>query len=296
MFRVLIADDSAEDRELLRKEIQRALANGESDLRFSEASSVRQALSRLTSQVFDLLTLDIEFDRMNEGIEILPEIFETYPGLTIIVVSGKLDKTEVAERLFRFTKDNVLKGKRWARHFDVLDKKDDKADAIRRAHTFVAQRQDGAEQLRELFLQAESYLDRNMMDKCIEVYQKIQRLAPGERESAENIRIIGGGITVGQAREYFRSGERAVAALVLGHALESAIKKDLSAVLGKDVTQLANSLRELEHGRQGGRKRLALLRPMYTLRNKAIHYPTSVTEADFDEALRFLESLEEAGV
>jgi len=128
MFRVLVADDDFEDRELLKLEIGRALEGREPDLRIVEAVSVRDALRTLTQQVIDLLTLDIEFDRMSEGIDALPEIFETHTTMNIIVISGKLDKSEVSERLFRFTKDNVLKGKRWARHFDVLDKKDDKTE------------------------------------------------------------------------------------------------------------------------------------------------------------------------
>jgi hypothetical protein len=33
---------------------------------------------------------------------------------------------------------------------------------------------------------------------------------------------------------------------------------------------------------------------MYTLRNKAIHYPTSITEADFDSAIRYLDEMEDA--
>lgn len=178
MFRVLIADDDYEDRELLKLEISRALEGHEADLRIIEAVSVRDAFRALTAQVVNLLTLDVEFDRMNEGVDALPEIFETHPTLSIIVISGKLDKSEVSERLFRFTKDNVLKRKRWTRHFDVLDKKDDKTEAIRRAHAFALQQWEGADRIRELFLLAESYLEKNMIDKCLEVYQRIQRLAP----------------------------------------------------------------------------------------------------------------------
>ncbi len=169
MFKVLIADDDFEDRELLKLEIQRALKGDEPDLRFQEAVSVREALKALTTQVFDLMTLDIEFDKMNEGIDALPELFETHPTLNIIVISGKLDKSEVSERLFRFTKDNVLKGKRWARHFDVLDKKDDKTEALQRAFAFAVKQREGADSIRELFLLAESYLEKNMLDKCLEV-------------------------------------------------------------------------------------------------------------------------------
>jgi len=54
----------------------------------------------------------------------------------------------------------------------VLDKKDDKAEAIRRAYAFARQQQEGADNVRELFLLAESYLEENMLDKCLEVYQK----------------------------------------------------------------------------------------------------------------------------
>ena len=137
MFKILIADDDYEDRELLKLEIQRAIGTEEQDLQFQEAAGITRARELLKSQTFDLLTLDIEFDRMDEGVDALPEFFESYPTLSIVVVSGKLNKSEVTERLFRFTKDNVLKVKRWARHFDVLDKKDDKTDTFRRAYSFA---------------------------------------------------------------------------------------------------------------------------------------------------------------
>src|SRR5512135_3766683 len=158
MFKVLIADDDYEDRELLKLEIERALSPEEPDLRFHEAASTKQALQLLTTRIFDLMTLDIEFDRMNEGIDALPEIFESHPTLSVIIVSGKLNKSEVSEQLFRFTKNNVLKGKRWARHFDVLDKKDDKTEALLRAYSFASLQSGSAGKLRELFLLAESYM------------------------------------------------------------------------------------------------------------------------------------------
>src|SRR5512135_1459247 len=208
MFRVLIADDDFEDRELLKLEIQKALSGEDPDLRFHEAHSVREAHKVLMAQIIDAL----------------PGLFETYPTLNIIVISGKLDKSEVSERLFRFTKDNVLKGKRWARHFDVLDKKDDKTEAIRSAYAFALQQREGRDSIRELFLLAESYLEKNMLDKCLEVYQKIQQLAPGERESRENIRIVKGDVSVDQALEYFQSGEKLVASLLLGYHIENRLR------------------------------------------------------------------------
>ncbi len=293
MFKVLIADDDFEDRELLKLEIQRALKDEAPDLRFYEAVSVREALRMLTTQVIDLMTLDIEFDRMDEGIDILPELFETHPTLNIIVISGKLDKREVSERLFRFTKDNVLKGKRWARHFDVLDKKDDKAEAIRRAYEFAVKQREGVDGIRELFLLAESYLEKNMLDKCLEVYQKIQLLAPGEIESKENIRIVKGGLSVEQALEYYRTGEQVVAALLLGYHLEKRLMSYTSAVIGRTFPILSDCLKEMDQGRRISHLKKELFSDLLGLRNKAIHNPANISEADFKTAIKKLDRLEE---
>ena len=296
MFKVLIADNDHEDRELLKLEIQRALKGDSPELRFREAGSTREAVKLLETHVFDLMTLDIEFDRMTEGIDILPQVFETCPTLNIIVVSGKLDKREVSERLFRFTKDNVLKSKRWARHFDVLDKKDDKSEAIRRAYEFARNQQEGADSVRELFLLAESYLEKNMLDKCLEVYQKIQRLAPHETESTENIRIIKGEISARQAYEYYRAGEQIVAALLLGYYLENRLKRFLETALGRAFAVLAEGLKELQMIRRISRHKSDLFSDLLGLRNKAIHQPASVSEADFQTAIRKMELLEEANL
>jgi CheY-like chemotaxis protein len=293
MFRVLIADDDFEDRDLLKLEIQRALAGDETDLRFHEAASVREAVKVLTTQTFDLMTLDIEFDRMTEGIDALPELFETHPTLNIIIVSGKLDKSEVSERLFRFTKDNVLKIKRWARHFDVLDKKDDKREAIRRAHEFAVKQREGADSIRELFLLAESYLEKNMIDKCLEVYQKIQHLAPGEVESRENIRIVKGDVSAEQALEYYRAGEKVVASLLLGYYLENRLRSFTDAVLGRTFPILSEGLKEMEQGRRISTYRKELFSDLLGLRNRAIHQPTNISEADFKTAVKKISLLEE---
>jgi len=293
MFRVLVADDDFEDRELLKLEISRALEGTEPDLRIAEAVSVRDALRGLTAQVVDLLTLDIEFDRMSEGVEVLPEIFETHPTLNIIIISGKLDKSEVSERLFRFTKDNVLKGKRWARHFDVLDKKDDKTEAIRRAHAFSLQQREGADRIRELFLLAESYLEKNMIDKCLEVYQKIQRLAPGEIESTENIGIVRGEVTADQALEYYRKGEKVVAALLLGYYLENRLREFTTVVLGRSYWSLLDCLKALEGAGRLGVFRKNLFNDLLKLRNVAVHHPAAITEADFATVTKKLDTLEE---
>jgi CheY-like chemotaxis protein len=296
MFKVLIADDDFEDRELVKLEIQRALKKDEPDLRFHEAVSVREAIKVLTTQVFDLMTLDIEFDRMTEGIDALPELFETHPMLNIIVISGKLDKSEVSERLFRFTKDNVLKGKRWARHFDVLDKKDDKTEAIRNAYSFAVKQREGADSIRELFLLAESYLDQNMLDKCLDVYQKIQNLVPGDVESRENINIVKGDVSAEQALEYFRKGEKVVASLLLGYHLENRLRLFTTASIGRTYPILSEGLKEMEQSRRISHFRKELFSDLLGIRNKAIHQPTNITEADFKTAKKKLTLLEESAL
>lgn len=293
MFRVLMADDDYEDRELLKLEIKHALGDSEQDLRFHEAVSVRQAKQLLTSRFFDLMTLDIEFDRMNEGIDALPEIFETYPTLNIIIISGKLNKSEVSEQLFQFTKDNVLKGKRWARHFDVLDKKDNKTEALRRAYLFSYKQKESADSIRELFLLAESYLEKNMIEKCLEVYQKIQHIAPGESESDENIRIFKGGISLEHAKEYHKNGEKVVASLLLGHLLENRLKSFTGIILGNSFPSLSDCLREMERTHRLSNFRKAIFHQLLRLRNKAIHQPTSISEKEFETAEKNLQLLED---
>lgn len=294
MVRVLIADDDYEDRELLKLEIQRALVSLDPDIRFAEASSVRQAKKLLTTQMFEVMTLDIEFDRMNEGIDALPEIFETYPTLNIIIISGKLNKSEVSVQLFRFTKDNVLKGKRWSRHFDVLDKKDDKTEAFRRAYSFAVSQREGAEKVPELFLLAESYLEKGMLDRCVEIYQKIQSLVPDDSESKENIAIFKGGLSVETANEYFRRGDAVVASLLLGYYIESRLKEFTAAVIGSSYPSLADCLKMLEGNRRFSQYRKGIFQRLLRLRNKAIHEPTALAGQDFDSATKDLGLLEEA--
>jgi CheY-like chemotaxis protein len=292
MFKVLIADDDYEDRELLKMEIQRALEREEKDIRYYEAVSVKQAKEILKNQLFDLMTLDVEFDRMNEGIDDLPEIFEDYPTLNIIVVSGKLNKGEVSEQLFRFTKDNLLKSKRWARHFDVLDKKDDKTEALRRAYSFAFRQKGASDKVKDLFLLAESHLERDELDKCLEVYQKIQKLAPGEAESDENINIFKGAVSAEQAMDFYRRGEKVVASLILGHHLETRLRAFTRKMIGHSPSGLYDCLKELERSRRIGQFKKGLFQQVLRLRNKAIHHPSEMSGQDFDSAVKSVRLLE----
>jgi CheY-like chemotaxis protein len=291
MYRVLVADDDFEDRELLKLEISRALEGRAEGVKFMEAVSVKQAMEILKERSFDLLTLDIEFDRMNEGIEALPEMFELYPMLNVIVISGKLDKEEVTAQLFRFTKDNVLKGKRWARHFDVLDKKDDKTEAIQSAYGFVIKQRESADSVKALFSLAETYLEKGELDKCVDVYRKIQNTVPGERESDENLRVLKGG-GYEQALEYLRKGENVVAGLLLGHFIENRLKAFTRRVLGRYQPALNDCLRELDKSRKLGGLKRELFQKLMKARNKAVHHPGKISEREFESVTENLKLLE----
>ena len=293
MFRVLIADDNYEDRELLKLEIQNALKEDDVVIKFHEASSISKAREKLRNNIFDMLTLDIEFDRLSEGIDALPEIFEEHPTLNIIVISGKLNKNEVTERLFRFTKDNVLKGKRWVRHFDVLDKKDDKKEALKRAYEFVFKQKDTADNVRNLFMLAESYLEKEDMDRCIEVYKKIQKIAPGEMESDENIRILSGAVSSEQIFRYMRSGDKIVASLLMGHLVEMRLKDFTRKRIGRAFAILSDCLKEMEKSGRIMPAQRDLFNKMLRFRNRAIHRPTAISEDDVQSVFHDLKLLEE---
>jgi len=294
MFRVLIVDDSYEDRELLKMEIERALSGCGEELRFYEAQSVSKAHELLKNRHFDLMTLDIEFDRLNEGMEALPDFFEEFPTLNIIIISGKLNKIEVTEQLFQFTKDNVLKGKRWVRHFDVLDKKDDKAEAIRTAFDFALKRREASEQLKDLFLLAESYMEKNEVDKCLDVYKQIQEITPDDADARENIQVFEGSHAAAeQARDYLRRGEKVIAALLLGHYIELRLKTFTKRLMGRSWPGLYDCLKELDHSPRFSQFKKDLFQQTLRLRNKAIHHPSTISEEDFDkvqENLRLLEA------
>jgi CheY-like chemotaxis protein len=291
MFKVLLADDNFEDRDLLKLEISKALKGIEDNINFTEAASVRQAGDMLASDSFDLLTLDIEFDKLNEGIEALPDFFDKYPSLTIIIVSGKLNKGEVTEELFRFTKDNVLKGKRWARHFDVLDKKDNKGDAIKNAYTFATGRKDSADKVKDMLSLAESYLEKGENEKCLDIYKKIQELYPDEPESRENIKTFKKG-GYEQALDYFHKGEKVIAALLLGHHIESRLKAFTRRKLGRYYPSLYDCLKELDKARRIKLFKRSLFQALLKLRNKSVHHPGSLSEQDFKNAIRDIKQLE----
>jgi hypothetical protein len=132
-----------------------------------------------------------------------------------------------------------------------------------------------------------------MLDKCLEVYQKIQRLAPGEMEPTENIRIVKGDVSAEQALEYYRNGEKIVASLLLGYYLENRLRAFTAGVLDRTYAILSEGLKEMEQSRRISQFRKGLFSELLGLRNKAIHQPASLREADFKTAVKKIALLEE---
>jgi hypothetical protein len=174
----------------------------------------------------------------------------------------------------------------------VLDKKDDKTGALKEAYKFAFRQQDASEKVRDLLLSAEDHMEKGDLDKCVEVYEKIQGLAPGEHESEENVRIMKGDAAFRQAQAYMRKGENVVAALLLGHYLESRLKAFTRKLLKRSIPGLYDCLKELERARRIGSFKRDLFQRILKLRNKAIHHPGSITEDDFEKASKDLKLLE----
>lgn len=89
---VLIVDDS----ETLRIRLKKALILIRTDLEFYEASSGEEALRVFSSQLHDIVILDISLPDIS-GIEILKEIKMTDPGTRVIIFTS-FPSSEFRER------------------------------------------------------------------------------------------------------------------------------------------------------------------------------------------------------
>jgi hypothetical protein len=64
-------------------------------------------------------------------------------------------------------------------------------------------------------------------------------------------------------------------------------------VIGRTFPALSEGLKEMEQGRRISHFKRDLFSDLLGLRNKAIHQPTNVSEADFKAAVKKLDLLEE---
>jgi len=96
---VLIVDDS----EILRKRLKEALFLIRTDLEFYEASSGEEALKVFSSEMHDIVILDISLPDIS-GIEILKEIKMSDPGTRVIIFTS-YPSAEFKERCISFEAD-----------------------------------------------------------------------------------------------------------------------------------------------------------------------------------------------
>jgi len=96
---VLIVDDS----ETLRKRLKEALSRIRTDLEFYEASSGEEALRVISSEMHDIVILDISLPDIS-GIEILKEIKMSDPGNRVIIFTS-YPSAEFRERCIAFGAD-----------------------------------------------------------------------------------------------------------------------------------------------------------------------------------------------
>jgi two-component system response regulator YesN len=96
---VLIVDDS----EILRRRLKEALSLIRTDLEFYEASSGEEALKVFSSEMHDIVILDISLPDIS-GIEILKEIKISDPGTRVIIFTS-FPSAEFRERCIAFGAD-----------------------------------------------------------------------------------------------------------------------------------------------------------------------------------------------
>ncbi len=101
--RVLIADDAAFMREMLRD----ILSDGEYEV-VAEASDGVETVEKLDDQTPDLVTLDIVMPRKN-GIDALREILAVHPTACIVMCSALGQEALVAEALESGARDFIVK-------------------------------------------------------------------------------------------------------------------------------------------------------------------------------------------
>jgi CheY-like chemotaxis protein len=102
MFKILIVEDSASFRELLRG----ALETHFPKMAFEEATDGNQALQKVDSFLPDLIFMDIRLPGEN-GLELTKKIKKDRPG-TIIVILTSYDLPEYREAAFNYGANDFL--------------------------------------------------------------------------------------------------------------------------------------------------------------------------------------------
>ena len=83
MYRILVADDEADERALIRF----LLGDFDKDIEVLEARNGKEALNVIQQKEIDILISDIQMGFMT-GIELAAKVRETYPDMEILFFSG----------------------------------------------------------------------------------------------------------------------------------------------------------------------------------------------------------------
>ena len=102
--RVLIADDSMDDRELIR----RSLESDERPCVFEEAANLSETLDACERQTFDCAILDYRFGNA-DGLAVLMVLRERFPDMPVVMVTGQGDEVIAAKSVMTGAADYIPK-------------------------------------------------------------------------------------------------------------------------------------------------------------------------------------------
>lgn len=105
-WRILVVDDSATIRTILRAAVELGAPKGSVEL--LEASSVKEALTHLAEGRIDLLTLDRNMPQV-DGLSLVKQLRDAGNELPIVMISAVADAAQVAEAMRVGVTDYVTK-------------------------------------------------------------------------------------------------------------------------------------------------------------------------------------------
>lgn len=172
--RVLIVDDIADNRTILRRRFERK------GYEIAEADSGRACLDAIAKDTFDVVLLDVMMPDMN-GLEVLRKIREDYTDvqLPVIMVTGKVESQDIVEALTAGANDYVTKPV-------------DFAVALARVATQVGRRQ-AEEQVRranEALSRANEDLERKIAEATAELVESNAQLRVANKAKDDFLVIV----------------------------------------------------------------------------------------------------------
>ena len=105
-LRVLVVDDSAEDRELYRRLLAKAAPQS---FEIVESETGEDGLRRLAAERVDCVLLDYQLPDGN-GLDLLPEVRRAAPAPAVILLTGRGDEGTAVEAMKRGAQDYLVKG------------------------------------------------------------------------------------------------------------------------------------------------------------------------------------------